>query len=63
MPSQYTEDIDTFTQNLNLHDPMDGMPRSSTIVWALNDVAYQQELRPRSRSAKLPLFLILSHLI
>ena len=26
------------------------MPRSSSTVWALNDLAGQQELRPRSRS-------------
>ena len=31
------------------------MPRSSTTVWALNDVAGQQELRPRGPSAMLPL--------
>ena len=31
------------------------MPRSSTTVWALIDVASQQELRPRGSSAMLPL--------
>ena len=40
---------------MNLPDPRDSMPRSSTIVWALNDVAGQQELRPRGPSAMLPL--------
>ena len=42
-------------QILNLPDPRDIMPRSSTTVWALNDVAGQQELRPRGPSAMLPL--------
>ena len=31
------------------------MLRSSTTVWALNDVAGQQKLRPRDPSALLPL--------
>ena len=42
LPSQYTEDIETFRQTLNLPDPRDRMPRSSTTVWALNEVAGQQ---------------------
>ena len=53
LPSQYTEDIDTFRQILNLPDPRDSMP--FTIVWALNDVKGQQEVRARSSSAMLPL--------
>ena len=37
LPSQYTEDIETFRQIFNLPDPRDTMPRSSTIIWALDD--------------------------
>ena len=55
LPSQYTKDIETFRQILKLPDPRDNMPRSFTTVWALNDVAGQQELRPRGPSAMLPL--------
>ena len=40
---------------MNLPDPKDSMPRSSTTVWALNDAAGQQELRPRGPSAMFPL--------
>ena len=53
LPSQYAEDIET--QILNLPDPRDIMPGSSTTIWALNHVAGQQELRPRDPSAMLPL--------
>ena len=31
------------------------MPRSSTTVWAMNDVVGQQKLRPRGTSTMLPL--------
>ena len=55
LSSQYTKDIETFRQILNLPDPRDSMPRSSTTLWALNDVADQQELRPRAPSSMLPL--------
>ena len=55
LPSQYTEDIETFRQILNIPDPRDSMSRSSTTVWALNDVACQQELRQRGPSVMLPL--------
>ena len=55
LASQYTKDIETFSQILNLPDPRDSMPRSSTTVGALNDVTGQQELRPRDPSAMLPL--------
>ena len=37
LPSQYTEDIETFRQILNLPDPRDSMLRSSTTMWVLND--------------------------
>ena len=40
---------------MNLPDPRDIIPRSSTTIWALNHVASQQELRPRGRSAMLQL--------
>ena len=54
LPSQYMEDIDTFRQILKLSDPRDNMPMSSTRMWSLNDVASQQELRPKGPSAMLP---------
>ena len=52
--SQYTANIETFRQILYLPDPRDNIPMSSTTVWGLNDVASQQELRPRGLSAMLP---------
>ena len=55
LPSQYAEDIETFRQILNLSDPRDTMPRSSTTILALDDEKGQQELRPRGPSAMLPL--------
>ena len=55
LPSQYAKDIETFRQILNLPDPRDSMPRSSTTVWVLNDVAGQQELRPGGSSVLFPL--------
>ena len=55
LPSQYTEDIETSRQFLNLPDPSYTMPRSSTTIWALSDANSQQEPRPRGPSAMLPL--------
>ena len=55
LPSQYTKDIQTFRLILNLPDPRDSMPRSCTIVWAPDDVAGQQELRPKGPSLMPPL--------
>ena len=55
LPSQYTEDIETFRQVLNIPDPRDSMPVSSASVWGLNEVAQQRELRPKGPSAMLPL--------
>ena len=55
LPSQYTEDSETFRQILKHPNPRDSMSRSCGTVWALNYVAGQQELRPRGRSAMLPL--------
>ena len=54
LPSQYTDDIETFRQILKLPDPRDNMPMFSTTVWGLNDVPSQQELRPKGPSAMLP---------
>ena len=54
LPSQYTEDIKTFRQILKLPDPPDNMPMSSTTVWCLNDIASQQEFRPKGPSTMLP---------
>ena len=45
LPSQYTENIETFRQFLILPDPRNSMPGSFTTVWALNNVTVQQELR------------------
>ena len=55
LPSQYAEDIETFRHILNLPDPRDTMPRSSTTILALDDEKGQQELRTRGPSAILPL--------
>ena len=37
LPSQFTEEIETFRQFLDLPDPWETMPRSSTAVLGLND--------------------------
>ena len=55
LPSQYTEEVETFRQILDLPDPRETMPRSSTTVLTLDDEKDQQELRPRGPSAMLPL--------
>ena len=34
LPSQYTENIETFRQIFKLPDPRDSMPRSPTTVWS-----------------------------
>ena len=54
LPSQYTQDIETFRKILKLPEPRDNIPMSSTTVWAINDVAGRQKLRPRGSSAMLP---------
>ena len=46
LPSQYTEDIETFRQVLNIPDPTDSMPVSSASLMGLNAVAQEQELLP-----------------
>ena len=55
LPSQYAEDIETLRQILNLPDPKDTMPRSSTTILALDDEKGQQECRPRGHSPTFPL--------
>ena len=55
LPSQYVEDMETFIHILNLPDPKDTMPRSSTTFLGLDDVKGQQELRQRGSFAMLPL--------
>ena len=57
--SQYTEEVETFRQILDLPDPRETLPRSSTTVLDLDDEKGQQELRPRGHSAMLPLNPIL----
>ena len=59
LPSQYAEEGETFRQILDLPDPRETLPRSSTTVLGLDDEKSQQELRPRGRSAMLPLNPIL----
>ena len=59
LPSQYTEEVETFRQILDLPDPRETLPRSSTTVLCLDDEKGQQELRPRGPSAMLPLNPIL----
>ena len=55
LPSQYAEEVETFRHILDLPDPRETMPRSSTTVLGLDDEKGQQELRPRGPSAMLPL--------
>ena len=59
LPSQYAEEVETFRQILDLPDPRETLPRSSTTVLGLDDEKGQQELRPRGPSAMLPLNSIL----
>ena len=54
-PSQYTEEVETFRQILDLPDPRETLPRSFTTVLGLDDEKGQRELRPRGPSAMLPL--------
>ena len=58
-PSQYAEEVETFRQILDLPDPRETLPRSSTTVLGLEDEKGQQELRSRGPSAMLPLNPIL----
>ena len=55
LPSQYSEEVETFRWIINLPDPRETVPRSSTSVLALDDQKGQQELRPRGPYAMLPL--------
>ena len=55
IPSQYSEEVDTFRRILKLPDPRDSLPRSSTAVMGLDDEGARQELRPRGPSSMLPL--------
>ena len=50
LPSQYAEEVETFRHILDLPDPRETMPRSSTML-----PLSQQELRPRGPSSMLPL--------
>ena len=58
LPSQYAEEMDTFRHLFDLPDLRKTMLRSSTTVIGLDDENGQQELRPRSPSAMLPLIHI-----
>ena len=53
--------METFRQILDLPDPRETLPRSSTTVLGLDNEKGQQELRPRGPSAMLPLNPILKH--
>ena len=55
LPSQYAEEVETFRRILDLPDPRETMPRSSTSVWAWTTKKVQQRLRPRGPSSMLPL--------
>ena len=59
LPSQYAEEVETFRQILDLPNPREALPRSSTTVLGLDDEKGQQELRQRIPSAMLPLNPIL----
>ena len=54
LPSQYAAEVETFRHILNLPDPRETKPSSSTSVPGLDDQKGQQELRPRGPSAMLP---------
>ena len=53
LPSQYTEDIETFRQVLGIPDPKHSMPVSNLIM-GLNEEQEKQEARPKGRSTFLP---------
>ena len=55
LPSQSVKEVETFRHMLDLPDPRETMPRSSTSVLGLHDQKGQQELRPKTPSAMLPL--------
>ena len=55
LPSQYTEEVETFRRILDLPDLRETMSRSSTSVLGLDDRKGQQELRPRGPSSFLSL--------
>ena len=59
LPSQYAKEVETFSHILDLPDPRETLPRSSTTVLGLDDKKGQQKLRPRGPSAMLPLNPIL----
>ena len=61
LPSQYAEEVETFRQILDLPDPRETLPRSSTTVLGLDNEKGQQEPRPRGPSAMLPLNPILNN--
>ena len=63
IPSQYSEEVDTFRRILSLPDPRDSMPRSSTSVLSLDDEKGHQELRPRGPSSILPLSSVIKDAI
>ena len=57
IPSQYTEEVDTFRRILSLPDPRESMPRSSTSVMGLDDEKGRQELRKSKAQAVKRSFL------
>ena len=59
IPLQYTEEVETFRQILDLPDPREIFPRSFSTVRGLDEEKGQQELRPKGPSAMLPLNPIL----
>ena len=61
IPSQYSEEVDTFRRILSLPDPRESMPRSSTSVLGLDDEKGRQERRPRGPSSILPHSLVINN--
>ena len=53
LPSQYTEDIETFRQVLDIPDPKHSMPVSN-LAMGVNEEQEQQETRPKGPSTFLP---------
>ena len=45
LPSQYAEEVETFRQILDLPDPRETLPRSSSTVLGLDDEKGQEALQ------------------
>ena len=48
LPSQYAEEVETFRRILNLPNPRETIPRSTTSVLGLDDQKGQQEIKTKT---------------